>query len=115
MIRDQRRDLEEAITFQKQFSEVVIYALEFKFKDNDIASAFKVLNPTNMPLSQVGKAQWGCSKLEVFCGQYGVERKIRAKDLPPFIKSQKVREEFFLLNFNLQLNGLIKLSKTYGE
>jgi len=37
MIRDQQgRDLEEALIFQKQFSEAMIYALEFRFKDNDI-------------------------------------------------------------------------------
>ena len=101
MVRDQQgRDLEEALTFQKQFSEAMILALEFRFEDNDIVSAFKVLNPTNMPSKQVGLAQWGCAELEALCRQYGVERKIRGKDLPPLIKSQKVREEFF--SFKIQ-------------
>ena len=38
--------------------------------------------------------------MEALCGQYGVERKIRGKDLAPLIKSQKVREEFF--SFKIQ-------------
>ena len=96
MIRDpQGRDLEEALLFQKQFSEAVIHALECRFEDNDIVSTFKVLNPTNMPSRQVGLAQWGCAEMEVLCGQYGVERNVRGKILPPLIKPQKVREEFF--------------------
>ena len=101
MVRDQQgRDLEEALIFQKQFSEAVILALESRFEDNDIISAFKVLNPINMPSRQVGLAQWGCVELKALCRQYGVERKIRGKDLPPLIKSQKVREEFF--SFKIQ-------------
>jgi len=70
------------------------------------------MNPTNMLSRQVGLAQWSCTELEVLCGQYGVERKIRRKDLPLLIKSQKVREEFFFSKFSRQLNGLIKFSKT---
>ena len=56
MVRDQQgRDLEEALTFQKQFSEAVILALESRFEDNDIISAFKVLNPT---ICLQGKLDW---------------------------------------------------------
>ena len=59
MVRDQQgRNLEETLTFQKQFSEAVIRALESRFEDNDIVSAFKVLNPTNMPSRQVGSSLW---------------------------------------------------------
>ena len=101
MIKDQQgRELEEALTFQKQFSEAVILALESRFEDNDIINAFKVLNPTKMPSRQVGLAQWSCAELEALCWHYGVERKVRGKDLPPLIKSQKVREEFF--SFKIQ-------------
>ena len=69
MVRDQQgRDLEEALTFQKQFSETMILALESRFEDNDIISAFKVLNPINMPSRQVGLAHWGCAELKALCG-----------------------------------------------
>jgi len=53
MIKNQQgMDLMEALTFQKHFSEVVTYTLEFRFEDNEIVSAFKVLNPTNMLLKR---------------------------------------------------------------
>jgi len=58
-------------------------------------------------------AQWRCAEVETLCGQYGIERKIRGKNLPPLIKSQKVKEEFFPLKFNLSLNGVIRPSKIY--
>ena len=39
LVRDQQgRNLEEALTFQKQFSEAVILALESRFENNDIKS-----------------------------------------------------------------------------
>ena len=53
-----------------------------------------------MPSRQVGLTQWSCAKLEALCREYGIERKIRSKELPPLIKSQKVREEFF--SFKIQ-------------
>lgn len=63
--RDQQgKDLEEALIFQKQFSESVIHALECRFEDNDLVSCFKILNPTSMPSRQVGLGQWGCAKVE---------------------------------------------------
>ena len=87
MVRDAHgRDLEEALLFQKQFSEAVIDALESRFEDNGIVSNFKVLNPTNMFSRQVGLSQWGCAKIEALIGQYGVERNVRGKILPPLIK-----------------------------
>jgi len=50
MIRDQQgRDLEEALTYQKQFSDAMIYALESRFGNNDIVNAFNVLILSNMP------------------------------------------------------------------
>ena len=53
-----------------------------------------------MPSRQVGLIQWDCIELKALCRKYGVERKIRGKDLPALIKSQKVREKFF--SFKIQ-------------
>ncbi len=43
-------DLEEALAFQKSFAKIVCAALDARFRDNDVISCFKILNPTNMPL-----------------------------------------------------------------
>ena len=51
-------DLEEALMFQKNFAHVVCSALDARFYDNDLISYFKILNPTNMPLGQVGLQNW---------------------------------------------------------
>ena len=64
MIRDNTgADLESALFFQKSYAESIIKALETRFHDNHLISAFKILNPSNMPSRRVGLASWGMTKL----------------------------------------------------
>jgi len=49
-------DLESTIAFQKSYAQNVCVALESRFADNGIIGAFKILNPSNMPIRQVGLA-----------------------------------------------------------
>jgi len=51
-------DFESALASQKSYTQAIIKALEACFQDNDIISAFKVLNPFNMPSKRVGLASW---------------------------------------------------------
>jgi len=57
-------DLREALAFQKNFAKVVCIGLDARFKDNDVISYFKILNPTNMPSRHLGLQNWCLSKLE---------------------------------------------------
>jgi len=61
----------------------MIHALESRFEDNDIESAFKVLNPTNMHSKQVGLVQSGYTEAELFCMWYGVKKKDERKRFAP--------------------------------
>ena len=72
MLRDRNGvDLEEAITFQVCFSEEICKGLENCFKDNDIVSCFKILNPVELPSRQVGMGNWGVLELEMLCNHFG--------------------------------------------
>ena len=74
--------------------------MEARFSDNGIISAFKILNPSNMPSKRIGLNSWGVVDLEVLLNHYALEKKIGGKILPPFVNSDKCRREFF--NFKLQ-------------
>ena len=101
MIRDSNGiDLEEALNFQKSYVEAVCKYLEARFSDNDIISAFKILNPSNMPSKRVGLNSWGVADLEVLLSHYAVEKEIVGKILPPLVNLDECRREFF--NFKLQ-------------
>ena len=64
--------MEETLAFQKVYAEAVCRALEARFSDNDIISAFSVLNPSNMPSKRVGLNSWGVTELELLLKRYGV-------------------------------------------
>ena len=101
MIRDPNGiDLEEALNFQKSYAEAVCKCLEARFSDNGIISAFKILNPSNMPSKRVGLNSWGVADLEVLLNHYAMEKEIGGKTLPPLVNSDECRREFF--NFKLQ-------------
>ena len=54
MIRNRtRQDLMNAMTLQKHFALAVCNTLEYRFEDNHIMAAFKMLGPINMPSKQV--------------------------------------------------------------
>ena len=95
MIRDPNGvDLKEALNFQKSYAEVVYKCLEARFSDNDIISAFKILNPSNMPSKKVGLNSWDVSNLEVLLKHYVVEKEIGGKTLPPLVNLDEYRREF---------------------
>ena len=101
MIRDSNRiDLEEALNFQKSYVEAVCNCLEARFSDNDIISAFKILNPSNMPLKRVGLNSLDVADLEVLLSHYVVEKEIVGKIPPSLVNLDECRREFF--NFKLQ-------------
>jgi hypothetical protein len=50
-------------------------------------TAFKVLAPINMSSKQIGLANWRVMDLELLCGQYGVEREIGGRKIPPLVNS----------------------------
>ena len=101
MIRDPNGiDLEEALNFQKSYAEAVCKCLEARFSDNGIISAFKILNPSNMPSKRVGLSSWSVTDLEVLLNHYAVEKEFGGKILPPLVNSDECRREFF--NFKLQ-------------
>jgi len=84
MIRDRTGvDLEEALVFQKTYAEAVCRALEARFSDNDIISAFSVLNPSNMPSKRVGLNSWGVTELELLLKRYGVQKDLEGKIFSP--------------------------------
>jgi len=60
-------DLESALNFQKCYAQNVCATLESHFVDNGIIGAFKILNPSNMPTTQVGLGSWGVLELDVLC------------------------------------------------
>ena len=63
--------------------------------------AFKVLGPPNMPSTQVGLANWRwLVGLELLRDQYGVEREIGGRKIPPLINLIAIKIEFFA--FKLQ-------------
>ena len=74
--------------------------MEARFSDNGIISAFKILNPSNMPSKRIGLNSWGVADLEVLLNHYTVEKEIGGKTLPPLVNSNECRREFF--NFKLQ-------------
>ena len=101
MIRDPNGiDLEEALNFQKSYTEVVCKCLEARFSENGIISAFKILNPSNMPSKRVGLNSWDVADLEVLLSHYAMEKEIGGKTLSPLVNSDECRREFF--NFKLQ-------------
>jgi hypothetical protein len=112
MIRDRSgKDLMDAVAFQKHFALAVYNVLECRFEDNHIMAAFKVLDPTNMPSKQVGLANWGMVDLELLCGQYGVEREIGGRKIPPLINLIAIKREFFAFKFQATTDWLDKSFK----
>ena len=96
MIRDSNRIyLEEALNSQKSYAEVVCKCLEARFSDNGIISAFKILNPSNMPSKRVGLNSWDVADLEVYLNHYAVGKEIGGKTLPPLVNSDECRREIF--------------------
>jgi hypothetical protein len=84
MIRDRtEQDLMNAMTFQKHFALAVCNALDSRFEDNYIMTAFKILALINMSSRQIGLANWRVVNLKLLCGQYEVEHEIdgRKKNL----------------------------------
>ena len=101
MIRDPNgNDLEEALNFQNSYAEAICKCLEAEFSNNDIISAFKILNPFNMPSKRVGLNSWDVVDLKVLLTHNAVEKEIGGKTLHPLINSDECRREFF--NFKLQ-------------
>jgi hypothetical protein len=93
-------DLEEALIFHKKYAEAICDALEIRFADNDVISAFKVLSPCNMPTRHVGLSSWGVVDLEKLCEHYGQNREFNGKVLPTFIYVTATKREFY--TFKLQ-------------
>lgn len=59
MIRDKTgHDFEKALHFQNEYARAMIDALEEIFDDTGVISAFKILNPHNMPSKLMGLATW---------------------------------------------------------
>ncbi len=93
MIRDRiGTDLEEAITFQVCFAEEIYKGLENRFKDNDIVSCFKILNPVELPSRQVGM---GVLELERLCNHFGKDLQIDEKKICALINVDATKREFF--------------------
>ena len=93
-------DLEEAVMFQKNFAHVVYFALDARFCDNDLISCFKILNPTNISLWQVGLQNWCVSELHTLLCHYGVDRSHGSFKFPPLVDQTTCKREF--LAFKLQ-------------
>jgi len=55
----------DVVAFQKQFALAVCNALNFKFENNHVMAAFKVLGSMNMPFRQVGLANWKIVDLDL--------------------------------------------------
>ena len=94
MIRDRNGvDLEEAITFQVCFAEEICKGLENRFKDNDIVSCFKILNPVELPSSWYGS--WGVLELEKLCNHFGKDLQIDEKEICALINVDATKRELF--------------------
>ena len=89
--------MKQALAFYKIYVEVVSRALEARFSDNDIISAFSVLNPSNMPSKRVGLNSWGVTELELLLKRYGVQKDLEGKIPLPLVDSDACRREFFIL------------------
>ena len=95
MIRDRTGVDLEAITFQVCFAEEICKGLENRFKGNDIVSCFKILNPVELPLRQVGMGSWGVLELEKLCNHFGQDLHIDEKKICALINVDATKREFF--------------------
>jgi len=92
-------NLGELLDFQRSFVEAVCANLDARFKDNDLISCFKVLNPTNMPLRQVGLQNWFVGELETLLADFNVDYSHVGFSLLALIDIVACKQEF--LSFNL--------------
>ena len=74
-------------------------------------TTFKALTPINMPSRQISLANWGVVDLELVCGQYGVEREIGGRKIPPLINSVAIMIKFFGFKLQATINWLDKSFK----
>ena len=112
MIRDRTgQNLIDAVIFQKYFALTVCNALESRFEDNHIMTAFKVLAPITMSSTQISLANWGVLDLELLCGQYEVKRKFGGRKIHPLIKSVAIKREFFAFKLQVTTDWLDKSFK----
>ena len=88
------RDLEEALAFQKNFTNVVIEALEVRFVDNNLIGCFKIFSLANMPAKQVGLKSWSVTELQSIVDHYGTNRVIGSKTFPTMVDVAAVKQEF---------------------
>ncbi|KAL2609034.1 hypothetical protein R1flu_027607 [Riccia fluitans] len=88
-------DLEEAIVFQKHFTQACIDALKEKFVDNDVVGAFHILSPSNMPSKMVKLRDWGQMPMEILCEHFGVAKPLFGVLQDPLLSSILLRTEFF--------------------
>ena len=88
------------MNFQKSYAEAVCKCLEARLSDNDIISAFKILDPSNMPSKRVGLNSWVQQIWRFLLNHFAMKKKIGGKTVPPLVNSDECRREFF--NFKLQ-------------
>ncbi|KAL3688692.1 hypothetical protein R1sor_015001 [Riccia sorocarpa] len=88
-------DLEEAVSFQKNFAEAVANALKERFADNDLVSAFRILSPTQMPTQLVKLREWGQKELDSLCAHFGEPKVLKGESQPPLLRSAAVKTEFY--------------------
>ena len=64
-----------------------------------------------MPTKQVGLANWGVVALELLCAQFGVEREIGGRKIPPLVNSIAIKREFFAFKLQATTDWLDKSFK----
>lgn len=63
----------------------IYVTLKNRIDDNYIMTIVMVLGSTNMPLCQIGLANWDdVVELEVSCARYDVQRELNGRRIPPF-------------------------------